>query len=351
MGPGPLPEWVRAEPWAGTPRDDAISVAIPTYRRAEPLLETLRSLLAGTVLPLEVLVIDQTEEQDPTVLATLAHLAPRVGLRHVLHQPPGLCGARNRALREARGDVILFLDDDVTCEPHLLAAHRRHYDQPTTVAVAGRVRQPAYPEPARPQHFRLSLSGRLLSHYDHDRPERTCGAPGGNFSFRRACGLAAGGYDERFVRGGQNEDCDFGLRLARRFGPFIYDPAAALIHHVAPRGGGRAFHTTSSRAVREYFRNESYFMLRHLPRWRLPLYLGRQLATTGRVALGRYQRVFPGYRPGLRGWPAVARACLAGLLAGAAAYARARGAGGPLDPSEPDTTRSSTPANRSATPG
>lgn len=300
-----------------------LTVAIPTYRRGAELLVAVESLLRGTALPAEVLLVDQTEAHPPAVAAALDALVARGDVRLVRHAPPSSTGARNRALREARTPIVLFLDDDVTCDPSLAEEHARHYADPEVVGVAGRIHEPAFPR-SLPFHFRLSLSGRALSNYDLDRPCRsTLGGGGGNLSVRRERALAVGGFDERFVRGAQNEDLDFIRRLVAAGGRVPYEPRARLVHHVAPRGGGRAS-ADLSQLLGDYFQNDAYFALRHLPGWRLPLYLGRQVVSTARIALGSNRRVFPALEPGLGAWPLVARASLGGLTRAALTWARAR---------------------------
>ena len=53
----------------------------------------------------------------------------------------------NRGLREAKGDIVLFLDDDIIPDKNLVAAHREtHVEHPDTWAVVGQVMQEANAE-------------------------------------------------------------------------------------------------------------------------------------------------------------------------------------------------------------
>jgi len=95
-----------------------ITVAIPTYNRAGLLRQTLAGVLRQD-LPAgeyEVLVIDNNSLDDtPAAVASFAG-APTVP-RHVIETLQGLDHARNRAIAEARGAIVVFADDDILVDP------------------------------------------------------------------------------------------------------------------------------------------------------------------------------------------------------------------------------------------
>lgn len=98
-----------------------ITVAIPTYRRAG----LLRATLAGVTRQdfpadqYEVLVIDNNSPDNTREVST-AFSAGTPAVRHVLETRQGLDHARNRAIAEARGEIIVFADDDILVEPDWL---------------------------------------------------------------------------------------------------------------------------------------------------------------------------------------------------------------------------------------
>ena len=124
---------MRIEPWtpcgAGgpvwrSPRTDrsedapTVSVIIPTYNRAHLLPRALESVLAQTFEDLEVLVVDDGSTDGTEAVVT--GYDDRV---RYLRQPQnaGVSAARNRGLREARGEFVAFLDSDDEWFPEKLA--------------------------------------------------------------------------------------------------------------------------------------------------------------------------------------------------------------------------------------
>jgi glycosyltransferase involved in cell wall biosynthesis len=92
------------------------SVVVPAYNSADTIESALRSAVDQTYPPHEVIVVDDGSTDDS------ATIAGRFGSPvRVVTQPNGGTGAaRNRAIREATGEVVTFLDADDLYEPHHL---------------------------------------------------------------------------------------------------------------------------------------------------------------------------------------------------------------------------------------
>lgn len=101
-----------------------ITVAICTWNRAamlDRLLGSLRSLVIPDGVPWEVLVVNNNcRDETDTVLNK--HL-PFIPLRRTFEPTAGIAHARNRALLDARGDLILWTDDDMAVPPDWLRFH------------------------------------------------------------------------------------------------------------------------------------------------------------------------------------------------------------------------------------
>ena len=206
-----------------------VSVAIPTYRREQVLLDTLGHLFALDVPPDEILVLDQTERHEPATDSRLRELNDAGRIRWLRLDVPSIPQAMNHGLLEAKNDIVLFLDDDIRPEPGLIAAHLAAHAQHADVLVAGRVIQPW--EEGRDfsadGHFHFAgLKAFWIEQF-----------MGGNFSLRRGSALALGGFDENFVRVAYRFEAEFAHRW-RASGLRIYFEPAACLHHLKDSGGG-----------------------------------------------------------------------------------------------------------------
>lgn len=208
-----------------------VSIVIPSYNRREPLLALVHALRADT-LPAPrteiVVVLDGAQDGSAEALAALPPVAA-MPLRVHAQENRGRAAARNVGLRLARGEVVLFLDDDVMPTPGLVAAHWRA--QAAEDAVLGRI-----------VHSGLAGTPALISEQEqdfHERRHRILDAPGasihatdvfaGNLSVKRHLLLAIGGFDETFTGYGC-EDWDLGQRLLALGARFVYVPEAVVDH-------------------------------------------------------------------------------------------------------------------------
>src|SRR4051812_40375016 len=93
-----------------------ITAAIPTYRREEVLLDTLRALFNLDPPADEILVLDQTERHDRATAQQLQAWQNAGRIRWITLAPPSIPHAMNQGLLAARCEVVLFLDDDIRPE-------------------------------------------------------------------------------------------------------------------------------------------------------------------------------------------------------------------------------------------
>lgn len=99
-----------------------VSVIIPTYNRASMVVECIESILAQTYTDYEVIVVD-----DGSTDNTEQALKPYSGKINYIKQQynQGLAAARNRGIKEARGEHITFLDNDDIWLPDKLERQMR----------------------------------------------------------------------------------------------------------------------------------------------------------------------------------------------------------------------------------
>ena len=122
-----------------------LSVVIPTFNRKDSLRRTLDGLARQTypVGDFEAVVVsDGSTDGTDAMLAAYAAQSP-YSLRVVTQSNSGPAAARNRGIREARHEIVVFLDDDVEPVPGFLSRHAAHHAQDETVVVLG----PMSPDP------------------------------------------------------------------------------------------------------------------------------------------------------------------------------------------------------------
>jgi GalNAc5-diNAcBac-PP-undecaprenol beta-1,3-glucosyltransferase len=99
------------------------TVVIPTYNRAGFIVETINSVLAQDDTDFEVVVVDDgsTDDTQDVVARSFGHVDK---VRYIRQENAERSAARNRGIKEARGEYVLFLDSDDLMRPNHLSALR-----------------------------------------------------------------------------------------------------------------------------------------------------------------------------------------------------------------------------------
>jgi glycosyltransferase involved in cell wall biosynthesis len=212
-----------------------VSVVVCTWNRAESLGRLLASLAATTVPPglaWEVLVVDNNSTDDTRAVVERAAIALDAPVRRVFEPTQGLCHARNRGIRESRGDIVAFLDDDVVVAPDWLARVVAAFRDHDATYVGGRV--VVTDEVSRPAWWDARYEGALGACDHGDRPivaaaDRVGGIGiGANMSIHRRAFETYGTFRpdlgrnrRRLIMGDDHEIC---VRLMRGGERVIYCP-------------------------------------------------------------------------------------------------------------------------------
>jgi glycosyltransferase involved in cell wall biosynthesis len=211
-----------------------LSVVVPTYNRCDSLRLTLDGLARQSYPADRFEVVVVSDGSTDGTEAMLADYARRTSytLRPLTQQNAGPSRARNRAIREATGDIVVFIDDDVEPAPAFLATHAGHHVKDEKVVVIGPLSPDLARRAAEPSWIAWEHA-MLQKQYDAFRSGEWASAGpnhfySGNGSVRRRYLLDVGGFDESFTR---QEDVEMATRMQRDCGVhFVFDPDALGIH-------------------------------------------------------------------------------------------------------------------------
>jgi glycosyltransferase involved in cell wall biosynthesis len=193
-----------------------LSIVVPTYNRRRILSRTLPSLLAQKVAGGQYEVIVVVDGSTDGTAEMLSRAGWRTRLRVVSQPNRGLAAARNRGAAEARGEIVLFLDDDMLVGDDVVGIHLDEHGTGGPKVVLGAL--------GLAEGARRSFLTEGVAAWSRDM-ERRLSEPGyrlrfddwsfGHASIHRALFLSLGGFDESFVSYG-NEDYELGWRLTQR---------------------------------------------------------------------------------------------------------------------------------------
>ena len=120
----------------------SLTVALCTHNHEPRLRRTLGGLarLVPPDCPWELLIVDNAStDGTPQLAAAHEWRTPGMNVKVVREDKLGLSNARNRAIREATGEYIVFMDDDETPDPHWLNTYERAILEERPDALGGRI--------------------------------------------------------------------------------------------------------------------------------------------------------------------------------------------------------------------
>src|SRR5271166_3329805 len=223
-----------------------VSVILCTYNRAQSLIKALESVAAQTLpesVEWEVLVVDNnSSDQTHEVVEDFCRRNPR-RFRYVFEPNQGLSYARNSGVREARGDVLAFVDDDVTVEPGWLENLTAPLLNGEWAGSGGMTLPPGTFTPPRwlAPDGPYNMLGVLCAYFNLG--DQACDldeAPyGTNMAFRKQMFEKYGEFRIDLDRCGgntmSNGDTEFGRRLMKAGERLRYEPSA-VVRHPVPEG-------------------------------------------------------------------------------------------------------------------
>jgi O-antigen biosynthesis protein len=223
----------------------AVTVAVCTRNGAGRLPECLDALTAIDYPAgrLDLLVVDNAPETDATSRLIGANYP---GTRVVIEPRPGLDWARNRAILEARGEILAFTDDDASVDRGWVDAIARVFaEEPEAQCVAGLVVPDAIDVlPHRlfeeyggfgrgfdRRYYRVNVQGGESAAERHGGTGKF--GTGANMAFRRSTFDRIGSFDPALDVGTPTNgggDLEMFFRVLKAGGLLVYEPAAVVRH-------------------------------------------------------------------------------------------------------------------------
>jgi glycosyltransferase involved in cell wall biosynthesis/GT2 family glycosyltransferase len=199
-----------------------VSVVIPTHNRPDKLPETLRALAAQNFDDFEIIVVDDGSH-PPADLGEYSQDA-----RFRLLRTPGIerSAARNLGAKNARGEYLVFLDDDITTEPDFLQRHYEAQREWKNVLAVGGIFLPDQVLETPLGKFRHAIEQNVVPQ-TRGLVEMKNFCAAANMSITRTSFEALGGFDEDLR---SSEDQDLALRHTARGGVIAYLPDASVLH-------------------------------------------------------------------------------------------------------------------------
>jgi GT2 family glycosyltransferase len=207
------------------------SLIIPTFNRRETLERTLARVL-HIDHPRErweaIVVDDGSIDDTERWLRRWAAKTP-IQARCLRQRNSGPAAARNRGAAHARGENLLFIDNDVAVPPDFVRRHCETLRENPGACVVGRVVHPERLRKTAFGRYRDRLWERFHEAHAGAGLTETTGVTGQNFAIAAAEFRRLGGFDESFTIA-SGEDWELGYRARRAGLKVLYHPGIVVVH-------------------------------------------------------------------------------------------------------------------------
>lgn len=242
------------------------SIIIATYHRKNSLVRLLKSLKGVSA---EIIVVEQGDNNSSVY--------EPYNVRYFFLKTPSTVKAENFGAKKAKGDILLFFDDDVIVKASTVNSHLKNYKDSTIGAVVGRVVTNGQQiESKATNTARIGFWLDFEDHYSSTIPQDVDTVIGCNMSMRHDLFTKLEGFDENFTWPALRFESDLSQRIIKAGYRIRFDPKAEVRHVRESTGGSRK---TEGKLLwyLNFFKNELYFSLKHRPLYVLPVVLLKRI--------------------------------------------------------------------------
>ena len=218
-----------------------VSLIIPTYNRQEIVFQTLQYIKQQSISGFEVVLVDQTESND----SNLNNFKDDgFKYKYLKIKETGLPNARNVGAENAKGDILIFIDDDSIPDSDLIQSYMNLFNdyEKDKFCIGGRIIEKnttMFKENNSIVGGWITWYGKTLKNFDTVKSGECEWASGGNFGLTKNLFIEAGGFDPNFIGTAVLEDGDFGYAVKKIGGRVYYYPEPVIEHLRIPTGGVR----------------------------------------------------------------------------------------------------------------
>ena len=218
-----------------------VSLIIPTYNRQEIVFQTLQYIKQQSISGFEVVLVDQTESND----SNLNNFKDDgFKYKYLKIKETGLPNARNVGAENAKGDILIFIDDDSIPDSDLIQSYMNLFNdyEKDKFCIGGRIIEKnttMFKENNSIVGGWITWYGKTLKNFDTVKSGECEWASGGNFGLTKDLFIEVGGFDPNFIGTAVLEDGDFGYAVKKIGGRVYYYPEPVIEHLRIPTGGVR----------------------------------------------------------------------------------------------------------------
>ena len=223
-----------------------LSVILCTYNRDRYIYPVLQSIAQGDLPYADYeIVFVNNNSTDNTEAECRRFQAdhPDINLRYCVESLQGLSHARNCGIRNAQGDILVYVDDDALVNPQYLSTYADFFQRNPDAVAAGGPILPQYDgceEPSWMSHYtRQLVTGKLYLGEKEREFSKGAYPGGGNAAYRKSVFDAVGLFNTDLGRKGNSligaEEKDLFDKMTSRGMRFYYLPTAILYHLIPPK--------------------------------------------------------------------------------------------------------------------
>lgn len=248
-----------------------VSIVISTLNRHQVLWQNIKLLHYQSKPFEEIIIIDQSKNVPKDFLDFIRQ---DKRIKYFRQNVDNVAVGYSEGAKKAKGDIVLYLDDDVIPGYRLVEHHLKNYTDKKIGGVTGRVVEP-YNNNIWTNGRANSITkfGNVIQNVtSRDRLE-TFAVSGGNMSFRKSVIKKAGYFDTNYIGNAYRIETDFSVAVSKIGYKMIFEPNAQIFHLNASTGGTRKTRETARKWYYNYFHNFSYFFFKNCNHLYFPLFL------------------------------------------------------------------------------